>query len=82
LDKDGLQRFFEEFGPVVDSIVMVDQNTKRSRGFGFVTFEDGTGGKLWYLLLIPSIYLFLFCLIFLSYNISGAEGLSSAAIIH
>eukprot|EP00815_Leptocylindrus_aporus_P001423 CAMPEP_0116068486 /NCGR_PEP_ID=MMETSP0322-20121206/11687_1 /TAXON_ID=163516 /ORGANISM="Leptocylindrus danicus var. apora, Strain B651" /LENGTH=294 /DNA_ID=CAMNT_0003555601 /DNA_START=22 /DNA_END=909 /DNA_ORIENTATION=+ len=43
LDKDGLQRFFEEFGPVVDSIVMVDQNTKRSRGFGFVTFEDGTG---------------------------------------
>ena len=39
-----LKIFFEQFGAVVDSIVMVDQNTKRSRGFGFITFEDGTGG--------------------------------------
>lgn len=32
--------FFEEFGQVMDSIVMFDYNTGRSRGFGFVTFED------------------------------------------
>jgi RNA recognition motif-containing protein len=32
--------FFEQFGPVMDSIVMVDKNTMRSRGFGFVTFEN------------------------------------------
>uniref|UniRef100_A0A7S2PLN1 RRM domain-containing protein n=1 Tax=Leptocylindrus danicus TaxID=163516 RepID=A0A7S2PLN1_9STRA len=44
VDKEELMRFFEQFGNVVDAIVMVDQNTKRSRGFGFVTFEDGTGG--------------------------------------
>lgn len=44
VDKEELKRFFEQFGAVVDAIVMVDQNTKRSRGFGFVTFEDGTGG--------------------------------------
>lgn len=30
--------FFEHFGEVIDSVVMVDRNTKRSRGFGFVTF--------------------------------------------
>ena len=30
--------FFEQFGPIIDSIVMLDRVTKRSRGFGFVTF--------------------------------------------
>ena len=30
--------FFKQFGPVIDSVVMLDRNTKRSRGFGFVTF--------------------------------------------
>jgi len=30
--------FFQQFGQVVDSVVMVDRLTKRSRGFGFVTF--------------------------------------------
>lgn len=33
-------RFFEQFGEVIDSVVMVDRNTKRSRGFGFVTFAN------------------------------------------
>jgi RNA recognition motif-containing protein len=32
--------FFEQYGKVVDSIVMFDRDTRRSRGFGFVTFED------------------------------------------
>ena len=30
--------FFKQFGPVIDSVVMLDRATKRSRGFGFVTF--------------------------------------------
>ena len=30
--------FFEQYGSVIDSVVMIDRNTKRSRGFGFVTF--------------------------------------------
>lgn len=32
--------FFEQFGAVMDSVVMFDRDTHRSRGFGFVTFED------------------------------------------
>ena len=32
--------FFAQFGKVIDSIVMFDYGTGRSRGFGFVTYED------------------------------------------
>jgi RNA-binding protein Musashi len=32
--------FFSQFGTVVDAIVMIDRDTRRSRGFGFVTYED------------------------------------------
>lgn len=44
VDRDGLRKIFEEFGHVVDAIVMMDQNTNRSRCFGFVTFENGSNG--------------------------------------
>mmetsp|Transcript_26520 Transcript_26520/g.56835 ORF Transcript_26520/g.56835 Transcript_26520/m.56835 type:complete len:407 (-) Transcript_26520:60-1280(-) len=44
IDRDGLKEIFEEFGTVVDAIVMVDQVTNRSRCFGFVTFENGCNG--------------------------------------
>jgi RNA recognition motif-containing protein len=37
---DEFRSFFEQFGSVVDSVVMFDRITTRSRGFGFVTFED------------------------------------------
>jgi RNA recognition motif-containing protein len=33
-------RYFEQYGTVVDSVVLLDRRTKRSRGFGFVTFAD------------------------------------------
>jgi len=36
---DSLKNAFSEFGQVVDSIVMRDRDTGRSRGFGFVTFN-------------------------------------------
>ena len=44
VDRDELRRIFEQFGPIVDSIVMMDQVQQRSRGFGFVTYQDGSGG--------------------------------------
>lgn len=34
-----LSQYFNKFGSIIDVIVMVDRNTNRSRGFGFVTFE-------------------------------------------
>ena len=35
-----LAEVFSQFGEVVESKVIVDRETGRSRGFGFVTFED------------------------------------------
>jgi len=43
-DSDQLREFFNQFGTVVDAIVMIDPVQHRSRGFGFVTFENGSGG--------------------------------------
>lgn len=34
------RKYFETFGGVVDAVVMFDRQTQRSRGFGFVTFQD------------------------------------------
>lgn len=30
--------YFIQFGEIIDSVVMFDKETQRSRGFGFVTF--------------------------------------------
>ena len=37
---EGLREVFEPFGEIVEAKVISDRNTGRSRGFGFVTFED------------------------------------------
>ncbi len=37
---DSMRRFFIAFGKVVDATVMIDRETGRGKGFGFVTFED------------------------------------------
>ncbi|CAM9150697.1 unnamed protein product [Discosporangium mesarthrocarpum] len=36
------RKYFESFGGVVDAVVMFDRQTQRSRGFGFVTFQEDT----------------------------------------
>lgn len=37
---DGLKAHFEQVGPVVSARVITDRETGRSRGFGFVEFEN------------------------------------------
>ena len=39
---DKLREYFSAFGPVQDAVVMKDPVTRRSRGFGFITFEDAS----------------------------------------
>lgn len=38
---DSLRQAFEKFGQVDEAKVIVDRDTGRSRGFGFVTFSEG-----------------------------------------
>jgi len=37
---ESMREFFSQFGKVVDSTVMLDRETGRSKGFGFVSLED------------------------------------------
>ena len=37
---DGLHRAFSAHGEISEAIVIADRDTGRSRGFGFVTFND------------------------------------------
>ncbi|MFH1811865.1 MAG: RNA-binding protein [Pseudomonadota bacterium] len=36
----GLRQAFEQFGEVSEAVVVMDRETGRSRGFGFVTYND------------------------------------------
>ncbi|KAK8321366.1 hypothetical protein V6Z11_A12G096500 [Gossypium hirsutum] len=38
--------YFEKFGSIVDAVVIHDKKTKRSRGFGFVTYEAKESANL------------------------------------
>lgn len=37
-----MKAFFSAYGKVVDATVMVDRESGRSKGFGFVTYEDAS----------------------------------------
>ncbi|KAA8545979.1 hypothetical protein F0562_020570 [Nyssa sinensis] len=39
-DDQALERAFSQFGDIIDSKIINDRETGRSRGFGFVTFKD------------------------------------------
>nr|XP_025045962.1 RNA-binding protein Musashi homolog 1-like isoform X2 [Pelodiscus sinensis] len=43
LASEGLWEYFSQFGEVKECLVMRDPLTKRSRGFGFITFMDQAG---------------------------------------
>ncbi len=42
---EGLRVAFEQFGSVTEAKVITDRDTGRSRGFGFVTFENPRDGE-------------------------------------
>ncbi|KAF2835112.1 RNA-binding domain-containing protein [Patellaria atrata CBS 101060] len=37
--EDDFKKFFQQFGRVIDATLMMDKDTNRPRGFGFVTFD-------------------------------------------
>lgn len=37
---DTMRRYFEQFGEILEAVVITDKNTGRSKGYGFVTFRD------------------------------------------
>ncbi|KAJ4951255.1 hypothetical protein NE237_028087 [Protea cynaroides] len=35
-----MQKYFHQFGEILEAVVIIDKNTGRSKGYGFVTFRD------------------------------------------
>lgn len=40
-----LRETFSQFGEITEATVITDRDTGRSRGFGFVTFEDASASE-------------------------------------
>lgn len=38
INSDSLKALFAQYGEITDAVVIMDRNTGRSKGFGFVTF--------------------------------------------
>lgn len=43
VNEEEFREFFTQFGTVIDATLMLDRDTGRPRGFGFVTFENSNG---------------------------------------
>ncbi|KAK5577382.1 hypothetical protein RB653_002323 [Dictyostelium firmibasis] len=43
--KEALKTHFSQYGNIVDGYVVMDRVTKRSRGFGFITFENSESAQ-------------------------------------
>lgn len=44
-DNDKLKEAFSQFGEISEAAVIVDKHSRRSKGFGFVTFVNEEDGK-------------------------------------
>lgn len=40
-----MRRYFDQFGEILEAVVITDKNTGRSKGYGFVTFRDSESAK-------------------------------------
>ncbi|XP_020535402.1 RNA-binding protein 24-B isoform X2 [Jatropha curcas] len=40
-----MRRYFEQFGEILEAVVITDKNTGRSKGYGFVTFREPESAK-------------------------------------
>jgi heterogeneous nuclear ribonucleoprotein A1/A3 len=40
ITEDDLKKYFGAYGTVVETVIMKDKESSKSRGFGFVTFDD------------------------------------------
>ncbi|XP_021841989.1 uncharacterized protein [Spinacia oleracea] len=38
--RDTMKKYFEQFGEILEAVVITDKSTGRSKGYGFVTFKD------------------------------------------
>ncbi|KAG8079122.1 hypothetical protein GUJ93_ZPchr0007g5702 [Zizania palustris] len=38
--KEGMRGYFEQFGDILEAVVITDKSTGRSKGYGFVTFRE------------------------------------------
>lgn len=45
VDDAGLEELFASFGTVVSAKVIIDRESNRSKGFGFVEFEDDAAAQ-------------------------------------
>jgi RNA-binding protein Musashi len=43
VNEEEFREFFTQFGTVLDATLMMERDTGRPRGFGFVTFESSQG---------------------------------------
>lgn len=67
---ESLKQHFEQWGDIVDVVVMKDPQTKRSRGFGFITYskahmvDDAQNARPHkYVSLVDSLVVTFFCLL-------------------
>ena len=44
-DADNLRDLFSHFGPVVDATTIIDRETRKAKGFGFVEMSDADARK-------------------------------------
>ncbi|KDP24217.1 hypothetical protein JCGZ_25874 [Jatropha curcas] len=43
--KDTMKKYFEQFGDILEAVVIIDKNTGRSKGYGFVTFKEAEAAR-------------------------------------